>query len=496
MAKVLFVDVEQRNEKLGIMYISAALKKSGHDTMLCWFDKEDVDSIVRSFSPDFLAFTLTTGIHRRLIKIATTLKKQHGLKIIMGGPHITFFSDNIPENVADFLVIGQGESVVSSIVEGKITDRIIKSDLIDINTLSFPDRALFYRFKEFRDNPMKNIITMRDCPYSCSYCYNHSWKKMFKGQPYFLQRRTVDNVIEEIKVIKERFILEKILFIDDNFIVNEKWVREFSEKYKKEVNLPFICSMRVNLLNEEKLQTLKEAGLFMVNFALECADPFVQKNILNRGYINNEHVIDAISMLKKHNIKSRMQNMIGLPLDDSLKDALNTLSFNQKNQVEDSWVSIFQPYPNTKLAKYCIDNGFIEGDLEKNIADSFFDKSSIKIDHKDEINRLQKWWYYIVRYNFSDNFVRQLLTIDIDDSIAQKLQDLRFDFSKRYLYDIVEENSNSLSFNLDQIYNEFKSSTNFSLWQNIIIKYKIPIALVNILINLNVPKDMFNNLSE
>ncbi len=74
MARILFVDTDLRNEKLGLMYISSALKAKGHDTMLCWHEMEDVEEIIKSFKPDFLAFTLTTGPHRKLIDIARRLK--------------------------------------------------------------------------------------------------------------------------------------------------------------------------------------------------------------------------------------------------------------------------------------------------------------------------------------------------------------------------------------------------------------------------------------
>lgn len=486
MARVLFVETDLRNEKLGIMYLSAVLKQSGHETLLCWYERDNIDDIIKLFKPDFAAFSLTTGAHKKQLEIAERIKQAYDLKIIVGGPHATFFTRNIPENIADFVVVGQGESAIVDIVENRTAQRILIYGFRDLNSIPFPDRSLFYRFEEFRDNPMKNIITTRDCPYSCSYCYNHSWKEMFSGQPFFMQRRSVDNVIDEAKELKRDYFLEKILFIDDNFLVNDRWIEEFCEKYRKEIGLPFLCSFRVDLLNEHKLKMLKDAGLFMVNFALESADPVVQRDILNRGAIKNDDVIRAIELFKKYDVKCRMQNMIGLPLRESLKDALNTLDFNKRHKVDDSWVSIFQPYPNTRLAEYCIKNGFIDGSIENSIAESFFDESRIKIDNKEKIRRLQKWWYFIIKYNFSKALTDILLEVDFDDAIGNELQKLRFEFSKRYLYNVAENNK-LLDYNWDIIVSRFGRLPNFRYWADIIKKYELCTGLCEILMKMNIP---------
>lgn len=495
MKRVMFVETDLMTEKLGIMYLSAALKKNGHETILCQYEKESVAALIKAFSPDFVAFSLVTGAHRRSLEIAREVKKNFNLTTIVGGPHATFFANELPEDVVDFVVVGQGEKAIVDIVEGRAHGRVVRADFNNLDEIAFPDRALFYSHKEFRDNPMKNIITTRDCPYSCSYCYNHSWKEMFRGQKYFMQRRSAANVIAEIKELRKHYILDKVLFIDDNFLINDIWVEEFSAKYAREIGLPFLCSFRVNLLDEEKLKRLRDAGLFMVNFALESADPFVQSEILHRGNIKNEDVILAIELFRKYNIKCRMQNMIGLPVRESLKEALATLEFNKRHRVDDSWVSIFQPYPNTKLADYCLKHGFIEGSEKDNVAESFFDESRIKIDNKEKIKRLQKWWFFMVKYNFSEKLIDVILKIEINDALSRSLQDLRYKLSRQYLYGISDEKDRLSGNNWDDIYKSLGSSSSFNIWRNIIKKYNLCVELCNILMGLNVPGDIAGELN-
>lgn len=486
MPRVLFIETELRNEKLGIMYLSAALKRAGHETMLCWIEREDVRATIASFRPDFLALSLVTGSHKVLLALAAELKAEFGLPVVAGGPHATFFTEGVTPDSADFVVIGQGEGAIVDIVEGRVTNRLVRYGLADLESLPFPDREIFYRFPEFRDNPMKNVITCRDCPYSCSYCYNHTWKGKFKGEQHFLQKRSVDSVLAEIAQLKERYRLEQILFIDDNFLFERKWVEEFCARYPAAVGVPFLCSFSLNLLDEELLARLKDAGLFMVNFALESADPAVQKDVLCRGHVKNEQIIQAIALLRKYGIKTRMQNMIGLPVRESLADALNTLAFNKEHQVDDSWVSIFQPYPGTRLADYCFEHGYI-ADAENSYADSFFDKSCITIDHPEEIRRLQKWWYFIIRYAMSDATVKRLLSIDFDEATGNALQNLRYEFSRNYLYGLEEENPN-LQHDWDGISGRYAGHPGFPRLKPLFRQYQLSNRLVDILMGSTLPE--------
>ncbi|MDD5434797.1 MAG: radical SAM protein [Nitrospira sp.] len=494
MARVLFIESNLRNEKLGIMYLSAVLKQKGHSTRLCWYEKEDIDDLINAFTPDFIAFSVMTGTHRRLFEIAGDIKKRYRIKIMIGGPHATFFHNEISEDTADYIVVGQGEKAILEIVEGRATERVVKYDFLDLDNIPFPDRSLFYHYKEFADNPMKNIVTCRDCPYSCAYCYNHSWKGMFKQQKSFMQRRSVDNVIAKAKELKDNYHLEKILFIDDNFLFNERWVEEFCEKFKTEIGLPFLCSFSANLIDEDIVLKLENAGLFMVNFAIESADPSVQKDILKRGHVDNKQVIEAISILKRNGIKTRMQNMIGIPVKESLKDALNTLHFNQEYQVEDSWVSILQPYPNTKLAEYSLREGYIRDGNGNICADSFFDRTCLDIDHPNEIKRLQKWWYFIIQYNISESTVHSLLKIDFNELAGEALQSLRYEFSKKYLYGIDTCN-NILQHDWNYISKKYFEYKNYPKWERFWKKYELCNGLCDVLINIEIPDSLANELN-
>ncbi len=441
MGKFLFLEKRIRNEKLGLMTLAAVLKRKGHDVRLIQTEIEDIDTYMVNFFPDFVGYSLMTGDHDYFLELNRKLKKEHIFLSVFGGPHCTFFPEIMDEDGVDFVVQGAGEQIICRIVENKLPPGRYKGDLSsNINLLPHPDREIMYKYKQFRDNPIKNIMTMRDCPYNCSYCYNHLWKQFYKDQKDKLfQRKTVENVIDEIQTIRTHYPVSKINFIDDNFIYKRSWINEFCRVYKEKIGLPFLISLRVNLLDEVLISTLHEAGLEMVNFAIESTNSMVQKQVLNRGDFSNESVGQSIALFKQYGIRVRMQNMIGLPVPNPLEDALSTLKFNLEHQVEDSWVSIYQPYPRTRLGVYCEEQGYISGKCLDNCADSFFSESRLNIPDKEKLYRLQKWWYLIVRYQLPEELIDIMMDLPIEKNQADHLLDLRFDMSRKHFYGLEDE---------------------------------------------------------
>ena len=289
---------------------------------------------------------------------------------------------------------------------------------------------------------MKNVITSRACPYRCSYCFNHSYLALTKAngetQKWF-QRRSVENVLAEIALLRDQYGLEKVLFIDDCFIQDTRWLDAFITGYSASVGLEWLCSLRANRLDEALAGRLSDAGLSMVNYALESADPEVQQYLLNRGHIQNADIIRAIRIFNQFGIKARMQNMIGLPLTNPLQDALNTLQFNLRHKVTDSWCSIFQPYPRTALGRYCLDHGFIADSQLNACAESFFDGSLLNIPDKEVLYALQKLWYFIVDGNIPLDLTQILIHAGMPKQMGDRLQQLRFDCSRRRLYGLGGE---------------------------------------------------------
>lgn len=438
MARVLFVEKQIRNEKLGIMYLSAVLKQAGHTVWLIQSDEEEPLRHATGFAPDFIAYSLISGEERHALATNALLKEHLSFTSVFGGPHATFFPQSLwGQPGVDYVVRGAGESILLQVVAGLLSPGVHRGDLNPCHDdLPFPDRELLYRYGPLRDNPIKNLVTCRDCPYSCSYCYNHRWRQLYRDQRQRLfDRRSPGHVVAEIQQIRQRYPLEQIVFVDDSFIQQPEWVEAFCDHYGREVGLPFFASVRAEQVNDPLVGKLRRAGLTMVNFALESASFEVRRQVLKRGAVTNQQFVEAMAIFKQHGIRVRLQNMIGLPLPNALQDALDTLRFNLDHRVDDSWVSLFQPYESTELADYCRQHGYLDEDhFSSDRHGGFFGDSPLRLADGEKLARLQKWWYFIVHHGLPMEMVEILLELPLTREQQEKLVQLRFAMSRKHYY--------------------------------------------------------------
>jgi len=412
--KILFITQPFIIEPLGLMYLSAQLKKAGHQTDLIT-TKEDYNKRINDWKPGIIAYSVITGSQHDYFKLNNEIKENFpDILTFLGGPFITFSPETIEKENFDIICIGEGDEAIVELADkldkkqditkinnlwmkkdGKIYRNPVRNLHDGLDKLEFPDRELVYKYEEQKNNPIKHFIATRGCPYKCAYCFNHQYHDLYKGKGPLVRYRSVDNVIKEIKEVIRENPTEFVYFQDDTIILDKKWIIEFCERYRQEIRLPFHCHIRANLLTEDIAKALKKAKCYSVHIAIESGNSKIRNEILNRP-MTNEEIIHACKLLRKNKIKFMTQNIIGLPTE-TLKEAMETLQINILCKPTYAWVSIFQPYPGTRLEKIAKEKGLLEEDPTK-IEKNFFDKSIIKIENKKKIEHLQKLFGLTVNY--------------------------------------------------------------------------------------------------
>lgn len=400
--RCLFVTEPFLYEHLGIMYLSAILKKAGHITKI-HKTNEPIDNVI-NFKPDFIMYSLMTGSHKNLLDYNMGLKKKLEFTSIFGGPHCTYFPDIIKKKGVDYVVRGEAEKAILKVIE-KPEKKIILGELIeDLNDVPFPDRDLIYEDPKQKNNPIKHFVASRGCPFNCPYCYNHIWCQIYENGKR-VRQRSVENVIQEIKEVTEKYPTKLIYFQDDCFIINKKWAYEFLDAYKKNFKLPFHCIVRLNLVDDEMARKLKEAGCMCVRCAAESGNDYLRNKVLKRN-MSKAQIYGGTGLLRKYGIKFVLQNILALP-ESNLKRDLETLRVNMKCKPTLGWCSLFQPYPMTELGKpYDID-------VDK-FKPNFYDDTLLDLPHKEEVKRLQKLFGVTVRYPIIYPFIRLLIKLPLD----------------------------------------------------------------------------------
>lgn len=216
---------------------------------------------------------------------------------------------------------------------------------------------------------------------------------MYAGQRY-VRKRSVNNIIEEIKEVADYYPLARVHLEDDTFIIDKQWLKEFVAKYPK---IPFKCNVRANLVDEEIVQLLKKANCVSVSFGIEAGNDRIRNEVLHRQ-MTKEQIISCARLLKKYGIKFITQNILANPTS-TLADDIETLDLNLECRPDYPVVSLLQPYPRTEIFRMASEKEqFAQKDIEK--MKSFYDVSPLEITQKAERMNLQRIFALVVAQPF------------------------------------------------------------------------------------------------
>ena len=408
--KVLFF-VNTSVVPMGLAYISAVLKRAGNQTFGINgeyepFKKEYVLDKLKEIKPDMVFLSIMyTLVEDTYTQIAEWVKEyDKSIFVLAGGIGCTIHPDRViaNENV-DAICMGEGEmpvlELVNKLSNGEDTTTInnlwIKKDgevyknplghlVEDLDQFPFPDRDIF-KIPNLTDYV---LISTRGCPFKCTYCFNHTYQKMFKGKGNYVRRRSPENFVAEVKEIKEKYNPKTFFFYDDTFILDSDWIKRFCELYKQEqINIPFSICTHPSTINETVLPLLKDAGLYLIRSGLESGDEQMRMNVLKR-HISDESMLNFFKIVKKHGIKLKTYNMIGLP-GDTKETIYKTILFNIKVRPDVPHFTYFQPFPNTEIYDHCKEKGLLK---DKDMADvsGYHSGPSIETGHlnKRQIKKL------------------------------------------------------------------------------------------------------------
>ena len=427
MARIAFVQ-NFWYQYLGTMYISSMLKNANHfcEVFIEGGEKKLLDS-VKKFNPHILGFYTTTGNQKWVLETCKIIKKNLECKIILGGPHPTFFTETIDDENVDAICIGEGEYAMLEFCNrfdknenlkdiqnlwvkenGNIYKNSLRQLVDDLDSLPPPDRSLYDKYPSLKDN--LSVFTGRGCPFSCTFCYNKSYRELYKGKGKLIRRHSPKWVIEELKRLKQRYSLKFVRIDDEVFIVNPNWIDEFLSLYKKEINLPFTCLLHVKLTKPETVRKLKNAGCEMAYFGIETGNEKLRNEILKKGF-SNDDIIQAAKALKAEGIKIGTYNMLGIP-GESVETAFETIKLNQLIKTDFPWCSLFQPYPKTEVEDYCKKNKFLkEGYSYNDMSASFFKKCVVENKEKKELQNLHRFFHLAIKFPGLERIIRFLINL-------------------------------------------------------------------------------------
>jgi radical SAM superfamily enzyme YgiQ (UPF0313 family) len=392
---------------LGLAYIAASLKESGHKPVVVDALADAIGQMGPTDHPHLLyqglstpeildliptdtqaiglsyMFSLGWPHHQRMI--AALGKRFPGIPVILGGEHPTAAYESILETcpAVTCVAFGEGDATIAEFAEfvdakrplenvgsiayresGQVRTSLPRARVRDVDSLPWPawelwpmhkylDPGFGYGVDRGRSMP---ILATRGCPYQCTFC---SSPQMWTTR-YYMRKPTL--VLEEIEHYMEHYGANNIDFYDLTAIVRKDWVLQFCGEIKKR-GLKFTWQLpsgtRSEVLDHEVLKALSDTGCANLTYAPESGSEVTLQKIKKR--VKLERLADSMIEAKKFGISVKCNMIIGFP-QETRRDIWRSLLFTWKAAligVDDCPLVLFTPYPGTELFNYLRDNGRI-----------------------------------------------------------------------------------------------------------------------------------------
>lgn len=388
---LVFPDISERSWHkgyfhYGLAHISAYLKQNVRNIQISLLPVGDKNlsqikfyNRIKEFQPHIIGFTSTTHSFPLVQKMAGWVKKfNRNILTVCGGVHATIEpNEALLSSEIDVVVCGDGEYPMESLVNEWIEYGTIPSEkglwhqkdrhivnngcaiVADLDSLPDPDWELFdYMDLDEGSQGIGGLMLSRGCPYQCSYCCNHKLANIYKESKIdYMRFKSVKRSISEIKNFLGRFPKMHTLYFDDDILpLKKQWFLDFADSYKKEINMPYWCNIRPNLVDSDIVEAFIRSGCVRAGIGIESGNSRIRNEILKRG-ISDEAIVNAVSLLKRNNIYVYTFNMVGIP-KETKNELLDTIKMNAKLDVDKIQCSVFYPYKHTALYDFIIKEGF------------------------------------------------------------------------------------------------------------------------------------------
>ena len=390
---------------LGLLYIGAMLEKNGFNVKIIDSPCEGYNNLksegryvtyglsdseiirkVNDFKPDLVGVTSMFSAHQNNALHVCDLIKQADkeIPVVLGGVHPSLCpEESLQSNSVDYVVIGEGEhrmfNLINSLNDGKTEfdfdgiaykkreELIVNSSIARIENLDelpMPARHLIdiERYIEIgvpfapfpRKSRVEQIMTSRGCPGKCIFCSSIKlWGRKFR-------MRSVENVMQEIDELVNKYKIQEIQFSDDNLTVNKNRCMEIFKRMEP-YNLVWCTpnGVMIQTLDKELIEAMAKSGCYQLSFALESGSQRVLKEIIEKNVPEKEEVKELIKICHDNNISVHGMLIIGFP-GETREEMQETLDYPFGLDLDSASYFIANPLPGSRLYELCREKGYLK----------------------------------------------------------------------------------------------------------------------------------------
>ena len=314
---------------LGLWYVANALQ--AHNVTV-------VDLGLGDTIPEGADAYGVTGCSVHLNQMAEILPQLSGLKVA-GGPHATAKPEELLEMGFDTVVQGEGDSVISQIVERGITGIITAPRIRDLDH-HFPNRNQEYRY-HYQIDGLKTttMVTSRGCPWECAFCSKDVYGRV-------RVTRSADSVMTEVdSVMRQGY--QAVMFYDDTFMTGRERLETLCYKFHDR-NLVWRCLARADDADKGILNLMKASGCREIALGVESGSQTILDNIHKHETVEQQR--RCIQLAHEVGLRVKAFMIVGLP-GESQETIAETDKFLEESRPDAVDVNILAVYPGSAIYK-------------------------------------------------------------------------------------------------------------------------------------------------
>lgn len=370
---------------LGILYLASSLRAHfGHEIDVSIHDmrlfRDDADTFADEIVAtgfDIVGFSALNFEAEVSQRMAARIKAAAPETILaLGGPYAHSSPERIRASAAfDWIFDGEAERTFARTIEAwragnedemraipGLTWRKHRNgayhinggtdSIQDLDSLPYPAWDLV-PFATYAKRPNMNgwlrgrayapIFTSRGCPYKCNYCHDIFGKKY--------RWRSVENVVNEIALLHERYGIDEFQIIDDIFNLHKPRMREIARAIiarfgARRLHFCFPNGVRADILDPEDLPLLRDMGVYQIAVAIETVTPRLQAMV--EKHLNIDRVREVVAACAQVGIYTKGFFMLGFPTE-TREEIEATIQFALDSQLTFAGFYLVVPQEGTPI---------------------------------------------------------------------------------------------------------------------------------------------------
>ncbi|MCP3959016.1 MAG: B12-binding domain-containing radical SAM protein [bacterium] len=380
---LLFLEIDTERDwavaSIGAAFIAAYVRPHGHRVEMLRVPPTmaagELVAEIRGRRPDLLGLSLTSRQWLRARSVVREIRRELDVPVVAGGLQPTFLPEEVLASPGfDYVCLGEGEAAALDLLEALEDGAPIEGiDNIWVRGGERPalrppieplDAVLFLA-RDMMDEPpgVVHMTTQRGCPFPCTYCAARNFNQLYRGTGNYGRRRSHDNVLAELAGLAEAGGLSYVIFLDDTFTIQRRWVEEFCRLHGERFGTPFSLHARVETVDQPLLETLAAAGCRHITYGVESGSYRIRKEVMHRP-VHNQRFRDVFAWTREAGIMVTANYMLGIP-GETREDLEMTLALAEELDAYDFGYFVFYPYPGTQLFEVCREAGYLPEDFHR-----------------------------------------------------------------------------------------------------------------------------------